>query len=433
MNLSRREALAVAGAGFLATGCAKVTPLARDGSGPEPELHETEKLLRRLVTEPTPGDRARLKAEGHERFIDSLLRAEEPEPTALSLRLRPLDGIHLDPVTAMDIPRERIIEGLQEAALLRATYGANPLKERMTLFWGEHFNVYARKGDGAFYRGTEEAILREHALGSFPAMLTAVAKAPAMLAYLDNDANRKGHPNENFARELLELHTLGVDGPYRQQDVQEVARAFTGWTVERRFLRPKGQFRFDETIHDSQPKTFFGEAIVSGGVEEGEEIVARLARHPATAARLARRLIHYFHGAGDPVIERQSADAYLASGGEIRATLRPILNSSRLGTSPPFLRRPLDLLVAALKATGAETDAGAPLRAHLKAMGQPLYEWPMPDGYPLAERAWSAGFLPRWSFAHSLAHGKIEGTKLPKGGDPGDLALALAAPEFQWM
>lgn len=433
MRLSRREALVVAGGSLVAAGCARVTPLAQKADGPVPILDADERLLRRLLIEPTAADRATLRELGREGLILSLLQDGKDDPAALVLRLRPLDGIHLDPVTAMDIPRERILENLQTAAILRATYGANPLKERMVLFWGEHFNVYARKGDATFYRGSEEAILREHALGSFPAMVAEIAKAPAMLAYLDNDANRKGHPNENFARELMELHTLGVEGPYTQKDVQEVARAFTGWTVETRFLKPKGRFRFDESIHDAGPKTVLGELVSPGGSEEGEAIVERLARHPSTAARLARRLTAYFHGSGDALTEKSAAEAYLRSKGDIRETLKPILLSPRLGEGDPFLRRPLDLLVAALKATGAETDAGAPLRTHLRAMGQPLYEWPMPDGYPLSERAWNAGFLPRWSFAYALAHGSIEGTSLPEGSRPADLALALAAPEFQWM
>ncbi|RYG79781.1 DUF1800 family protein, partial [bacterium] len=297
VTLSRREALLAAGAATLA-GCARVTPLAREAStqaGPAAELTSEERLLRRLVTEPTPSDRALLRSEGRDRFVAAILRADAEESSNLVLRLRHLDGLHLDPVTAMDLPKERVLNDLQQGAILRATYGANPLLERMVLFWGEYFNVYARKADATFYRGEEERILRAHALGSFPAMVAAIAKAPAMLAYLDNDANRKGHPNENFARELMELHTLGVEGPYAQRDVQEVARAFTGWTVETRFLRPRGHFRFDEDAHDSGAKTVLGEPIPSGGVEEGETIVARLARHPATATRLARRLTRYFH------------------------------------------------------------------------------------------------------------------------------------------
>ena len=431
MTLTRREALAATG--LLAAGCARVTPLAREADGPAPELDADEKLLRRLTTEGTKADRERLRSGGREAFVENLLRADSEEPTALALRLRPLDGIHLDPATAVDLPRERILEGLQTAALLRATFGANPLRERMVLFWGEHFNVYARKGDGAFFRGTEEAILREHSLGSFPELLGKIAEAPVMLAYLDNDANRRGHPNENFARELMELHSLGANGPYTQRDVQEVARAFTGWTVEDRFLRPKGRFRFDEDVHDAGPKTILGTPLKTTGADQGREIVARLALHPATAARLAKRLTLFFHGAEDPATEAQAEKAFLASKGDLRATLRPILMSPRLTESPPFLRRPLDLLVASLRATGAETDAGPGLRAHLKAMGQPLYEWPMPDDYPLAERAWSAGLLPRWSFAHALAHNGIDGTTLPAGSDPARLALALAAPEFQWI
>ena len=176
-----------------------------------------------------------------------------------------MDGLWLDPVTAMDVPKERVIEDLQRAAILRPTYGANPLYERVASFWAEHFNVAARKGDGAFYRGSEERLIRAGALGSFPDLLGSIARAPAMLGYLDNDANRKGHPNENFARELLELHTLGVDGGYTQRDVQEVARCFTGWTVEKRFLRPKGGFRFDPEVHDGGGKDGAGASHRAGG------------------------------------------------------------------------------------------------------------------------------------------------------------------------
>ncbi len=436
MTLSRREALAAGagGAALLLGGCARLTPLAREGAGPGASFDRFDPetaMLRRLTVEPAGEDRALLRAVGREAFVGRLLDASEPEPVGLTLRLRRMDGLWLDPVTAMDVPKERVIEDLQAAAILRATYGANPLRERVASFLAEHFNVSARKGDGAFYRGTEERLIREGGMGSFPALLAGVARGPAMLAYLDNDANRKGHPNENFARELLELHTLGVDGGYTQRDVQEVARCFTGWTVERRFLRPRGAFRFDESVHDGGAKTVLGRAIAPGGVEQGKAVLGMLASHPATGRHLARRLTLFLTGSPHPATEARAAEAYRASGGEIRATVGAIVRSEHLREAEPALRRPADLLVASLRATGAETDGGAALRGHLRAMGQPPYEWPMPDGYPVGGREWGSGMLARWTFAHALAHGRIEGTSV-RTGDPSALALDLAGPEFQW-
>ena len=433
--MNRREVLlgAGVGAGLVAlAGCAKLTPLAQAPKVAEGVDRETIRL-RRLGIEPGAEDLAKLRRLGVEAFTERLLEADLSETDALSLRLRPIDALGVDGVTQMDLPRERVIEGLQTAAILRGAYGANQLLERLTIFWGEHFNVYARKGDGAFYRGgIEEALVRKHALGLFPELLMGFAKAPGMLAYLDNPSNLKGDPNENFARELMELHSLGVEGPYSQRDVQEVAKAFTGWTLETRFLRPKGTFRFDEEAHERGARVVLGETVPAGGVKQGEAIVARLALHPATAAHLARRLTLFFLGSPHPEIAAKAAEAFLKSRGDLRATLRPILMSEAMADAPPVLRRPFDALVASIKATGAETDAGAALRGHLRAMGQPLYEWPMPDGYPLAERAWGSGLIPRWNFARALAHGEISGTTIAEGLDPHETALRLASPEFSW-
>lgn len=414
-------------------GCARLTPLAAETPSvfPRGELDRETVLLRRLAVEPDAELRRELKETGREALTGRLLDATEAEPLGLTLRLRRMDGLWLDPVTAMDVPRERVIEDLQAAAILRPTFGANPLYERTASFWAEHFNVSARKGDGAFYRGSEERLIRKGAMGPFPDLLRAIARGPAMLGYLDNDANRKGHPNENFARELLELHTLGVDGGYSQKDVQEVARCFTGWTVETRFLRAKGAFRFDESVHDEGTKTVLGHRIGAGGAEEGEEVLRILGSHPATGQHLARRLTLFLCGTPSAAVEGEMGRAFLQSRGDVRAMLRPLLVSEHFVEAPPVLRRPADLVVASLRATGAQTDAGGALRGYLRAMGQPPYEWPMPDGYPVAGREWHSGLLARWSFAHALAHGKIEGTSL-KTDDEAGLALALAGPEFQW-
>jgi uncharacterized protein (DUF1800 family) len=214
-------------------------------------------------------------------------------------------------------------------------------------------------------------------------MLRASAQSPAMLFYLDNQFNRRGNPNENYARELMELHTLGVHGGYTQRDVQEVARCFTGRGVETRAYRyGRGRFRFDPDLHDSGPKRVLGHAIDAGGIEDGLQVLDLLATHPSTARFLATKLARYFLGEATTDAVERGSKAYLSSGGDIRSTLRALLTEQAVLEGPPIVRRPYDFAVAALRALHADTDGGKGLQRHLDSMGQPLFQWPMPDGYP---------------------------------------------------
>ena len=326
-GVSRR--VAIVGAAALLAGCAPVAqrfarhaePLAAP-SGATPEA----RLLDRMGFGPRPGDLARAHALGREALIERLLRADADDEPRLGMLLHRIEAIQDGSVDLMDIAKERVVEGLRTAAVLRATYGANPLKERMAEFWADHLNVYAHKDDAAFRLGADlEGVARAHALGSFPEMIQASMHSPAMVAYLDNDRNEKAHPNENYARELLELHTLGVDGGYTQRDVQEVARCLSGWTVEDRFLRPRGQIRFDAEAHDDGAKTVLGHRIPAGGGERDADAVLNLvALHPATARHLAGKLVRRFVGDA-PALRGRVERAFLDSGGDVRATLRPIL------------------------------------------------------------------------------------------------------------
>jgi uncharacterized protein (DUF1800 family) len=211
----------------------------------------------------------------------------------------------------------------------------------------------------------------------------------------------------------MELHTLGVDGGYTQKDVQEVARCFTGWAVEDRFLRRRGTFRFDATQHDNGSKTVLGMKLPSGGGEsDAERVLALLAEHPSTARHIARKMCSYFVGEESSPWVSRLATIYLQAKGDIKAMLRPLLLSTQLLQAPPLVKRPFDFVVSALRALNADTDAGAPVQEHLARMGQPLYLWPMPDGYPSETVAWAGSLLARWNFALALAHGEIEGTSL---------------------
>ncbi|MGV3615084.1 MAG: DUF1800 domain-containing protein [Fimbriimonas sp.] len=469
--LTRREALQALGVGAVAAGVAGCAPIAARVRKraeraafalPKGPTAPAVRLFGRAGFGHRPGDLADYARDGHAKTVERLLRADAKEDPALTMQIMRLEVFRVDAMELRDLPEHEVLRQLQQAAVLRAVYGANPLQERMSDFWTNHFCIYGRKGWAAFRKGADEtAVVRENALGKFPAMLRASARSPAMLGFLDAEVNRKGNPNENYAREILELHTLGVEGGYTQRDIQEVARCFTGWTLEDRFLRRRGTFTFDPDRHDGE-KTVLGKRIPAGGGErDGERVLDILAAHPATAEFLAKKLAMHFLGKRSPEVEGEIAAAYAKTGGDIRAMLRPVLLSEEFATSPPILKRPLDLVVSALRAVDATTDANRPLLAQLAAMGQPLYEWPMPDGYPSDTQTWAGAMLPRWNFAFALGEGKIEGTSVDLGDmdaktmfgallgrRPGNddvlieamrkakpeeaMALAVASPEFQW-
>jgi uncharacterized protein (DUF1800 family) len=351
---------------------------------------------------------------GREKYVDEQLNPDDDDEVILKRRLHGVEVLEGRSVELRDLPYLNIVAQLQQAAILRAVYSRHQLRERLVDFWSDHFNVYALKGYGAYFKPADDLnVVRRHALGSFPAMLRASAHSPAMLTYLDNRANSRGAPNENYARELMELHTLGVGGGYTQKDVQELARCLTGWTIEERFLRRQGTPRFDAERHDNGSKNFLGVHVPAGqGQGDIEQVLAILAAHPSTARFIAGKLTRYFLGRASAGWTSRLASIYRSTGGDIKAMLRPLLLSDDLKNAPPTLKRPFDFLVSALRALNADTNGGPALQAHLTSMGQPLYQWPMPDGYPHKTSAWDGSLLARWNFALALCAGTIGGTTI---------------------
>ncbi len=468
MIATRRDLLKAAAAGSIAAAVGGCTPITakiaeRDPALPLPTgpVDPTARLLARTSFGHRPGDIARVQAMGHAAYVDSELAAKKGEDPRFKELLNRLEIFEIGSSDLEDFHKEEVIEQLHQAALIHAIYGSNQLRERMVDLWSDHFNVYSLKGDTAFRQSTEDvAVIRKNALGTFPDLLRASAHSPAMLGYLDSQLNRKGVANENYARELMELHTLGVHGGYTQTDVQEVARCLTGWTIENRFLHRKGTFRFEEDRHDNGEKLVLGQRIpAGGGQEDGERVIEILAAHPATAKFVASKIVRYFLGSPDEAWIDRTAETFLATGGDIKAMLRPILLSKDIETSPPMIKRPLDYVASSVRAVNADTDAGTALRAHLTQMGQVAHGWPMPDGYPMRTSAWTGSMLPRWNFAIALATGQIQGTNAGElgttpfeathGRHPHEsdkaliaactgkdlktaLALCLASPSFQW-
>jgi uncharacterized protein (DUF1800 family) len=470
VKLTRRQVLGVGAAGTALAGCAPIArrlapDLPADVSLPTVESGPILRLANRVSFGPTPGELARIERMGGERYLEEQLEAGREEPLHLVAQLHRLDAYRMDSHEMEELPQELILTQLQQGAILRAAHSPNQLRERMVEFWTDHFNIYGRKGSAAFRKGVDDAdVIRKHALGNFRDLLGGSAHSPAMLAYLDNQVNVSGVPNENYARELMELHTLGVHGGYTQRDVQEVARCFTGWGIENRFLRPKGRFHFDPEKHDGGRKKVLGTVIApGGGIKDGEVVLDLLANHPNTAKFVCGKMSRFFLGHTDAAVVDRLADAFLASKGEIKPVLREMLSPENLAAAPPVQKRPFDYIVSALRATGAQTDGGKALQNHLEKMGMPLFQWPMPDGYPVKQEAWTGTLLARWNFASALAKGQIQGTLVDlekieersegsiaevllgsssaakgvlrhvRGGKLAELAAAcLASPDFQW-
>ncbi|MGI9590098.1 MAG: DUF1800 domain-containing protein, partial [Myxococcota bacterium] len=325
------------------------------------------------------------------------------------------------------------------------------------------FSVFGRKNlVGALLPHYEREVLLPHVLGRFEDLLLAVAKSPAMLVYLDNWSSTRpdvprfvrrrlpggGGINENYARELLELHTLGIDGGYDQQDVVAAARVFTGWTLE---SRRNPVFRFRAVLHDDGEKRVLGERTLGDGPEEGEHLLRRLARHPATARHLARKLCRRFVADDPPpALVGRVAERYLETEGDLRAVVAALLLAPELADPRHRkLKTPFRLVASAVRATGGSSDGRPASLLALYRLGELPYGSRTPDGFPEEASHWidPGAMLERMTAAFLLAEGRVRGTKLgpvfPEtvtrrpavdGASFAEAqALALASPEFQWV
>lgn len=349
-------------------------------------------------------------------WIEEQLAYPEIEDVALSLRLRNHEAPRAQ---ARDLERRdkrEVMEEMRSASLLRMVYSRRQLYETIVSFWTDHFNIFIEKGACWLLKPADDReVIRRHALGNFRDLLLASAHSPAMLVYLDNQANAKEAPNENYAREVMELHSLGVEGGYTQKDVMELARCLTGWTVKEHFWR--GQFTFDPDLHAPGAKAVLGMHIPEKGEGEAQEVLERLAGHPSTAHHLAVKLVRRFISddpATEPELVERVERTFLQTSGDLQAVFRTLLldGLAARASLPPKIKRPLEYVVSALRQTGAETDGGGPLQEALARMGQPLFGWPTPDGPPDHAQPWQGALMPRWQFAFDLAHGAIRGTKL---------------------
>ncbi len=334
-------------------------------------------------------------------------------------------------------PGRVVTEELQEEKLLRAVYSERQLDEVMTNFWSNHFNIYLRKnGEMPWYLADyERDVIRPHAMGRFEDLLVAVAHSPAMLVYLDNQQSIGPHSvaavrasanpvqkkapaglNENYARELMELHTLGVNGGYTQRDVVEMAKVLTGWGVEG---RQQGYgFQFNERRHEPGDKVVLGHTIHENGEAEGVEMLHMLAESPATARFLSTKLATEFVSdtPPKPLVDRMTK-TYLKTHGDIRQVLRTMFRSPEFWSREAYrakLKTPLEFEVSSLRATNADVENATALAASLERLGMPLYGVQQPNGYSLKADPWlgAEALMSRMNFALALTANRVPGVSV---------------------
>jgi uncharacterized protein (DUF1800 family) len=348
---------------------------------------------------------------------------------------------------ALNNPLQVVSEELVQGKLLRAIYSERQLQEVMTDFWFNHFNVFIGKGPDRYeLTSYERDVIRPHAFGKFEDLLDAVAHSPAMVFYLDNwlsvgpnsdfargipklrggflqasrparqSKQKNGGLNENYGRELMELHTLGVNGGYTQKDVTEVARVFTGWTLKE--PRQGGGFTFDDRKHEPGDKLVLGHRIKSKGEKEGLQVLHILAHHPSTAKFICTKLATRFVSDDPPsaLVDRMSR-TFLKKDGDIREVLKTMFNSPEFWTEDNYrakVKTPLEFVVSSVRASGADITNATPLARQLQNMGMPLYGAQPPTGYAMKADAWvnSSALLGRMNFALALAAGRLKGTQI---------------------
>jgi len=488
-------------------------------------LNEDQKILHvlnRLTFGPRPGDIARIKQVGIDRFIEEQLHPETIDDSDLEKRLEVLPTQRMasselyqfypPPQVAEQRANDKsappvfgrpaqVFGEMIQQKLVRAVSSYRQVQEVLTDFWFNHFNVFAQKeADQWFVTSYEREVIRPNALGKFRDLLLATAQSPAMLFYLDNwlsaspdakqprppapprpqnaqppqpasganpkpaegvmipsganqnsamtgkkegDQNqqsteapkqpappkpppRKPGINENYARELMELHTLGVDGGYTQKDVQEVARCFTGWTIDRPFQG--GGFVFRPWMHDDGAKTVLGITIpAGGGMNDGLRVIDILSRHPSTARFISKELCQRFVSDDPPaqLVERV-AQVFLKTDGDIREVIRAIVTSTEFNSPGVFrakIKSPLELVASAIRAVDGDTNGAPALHEWMRRMGEPLYQYAFPTGYGESSAKWvnTGVFFNRINFAVALASNQINGTSY----DP----MRLVSPE----
>ncbi|BAY05652.1 DUF1800 domain-containing protein [Anabaena cylindrica FACHB-243] len=414
-------------------------------------------IINRLSFGPAPGDIKKVESMGVQGYIRQQLSPDSiSEPESLTRQLSQMKTLNLNPMQRLQYAANisavitsgqekkpasmkqsgQIVQETIQSRLLRATSSNRQLQEVMVDFWYNHFNVDAAKGRNRIWVGAyEQEAIRPHVLGRFRDLLGATARHPAMLLYLDNAKNKVsnrpdakgkiGGLNENYARELMELHTLGVDGGYTQQDVIALARILSGWGIVNNPNQDNSDgFEFNSKHHDFSDKVFLGYKIKGSGKAEGEEALDILARSPATARHISYKLAQYFVNDNPPeTLVKKLAQRYLATDGNIREVLNTLFQSSEFWDEKNFnskFKTPYQYAISVVRATGMELKNTRPIQELFGQLAMPLYQCPTPDGYKNTKEAWlnPDAMTRRLSFATAIANDSLQISSLPPQKNP---------------
>ncbi len=378
--------------------------------------------LKRISFGATPAMVEKARRIGLEAFIEEQLSpASIPDDETESM-MGQFSTFSMTPAQRLELDRRGLpAQELTTATILRQWHSERQLFETMVDFWSDHFSIFIGKNFCRVLKTDDDLkTIRPNALGTFRDLLHASAHSPAMLVFLDQASSRGEAPNENYARELMELHTISVNGGYTQQDVVQVARALTGWTItsSRRNKTEFGAFYFNPRFHAAGDKLFLGTTIPSGGEDEGMKILDVLAAHPSTAQFISRKLARRFvSDSPTQTLVDSLARVFTQTGGDIRALLRALLASDEFKASVgQKFKRPLDFVVSALRVTGATVikRGGRMLQDQLRLLGQIPFTWQPPNGFPESQDYWAttSSLLDRWNFGNLLVSNQIRGVRV---------------------
>jgi uncharacterized protein (DUF1800 family) len=385
------------------------------------------RLLDRTTNGATAQDVGFIYSIGYNQYLEWQLTPEAIADPDCDLRVSAFNTIALPPVTLYTLDSGLVTRQLAEATVTRAVYSNRQLFERMVEFWGDHFHTNINTV-GIHKVFEDREIIRKLALTNFYDLLVGSAASPAMLTYLNNTDSTRTAPNQNYARELMELHTLGVDGGYTQQDVVEVARAFTGWRRHGNTGDARaGTFYYDANRHDNNAKLVLGVPIAAGGgINDGLNVLRILADHPSTARFVARKMLRWLLDY-DPstTLVNDVAGEFTRTRGDVKALIRRILSYENVVWAPPLLKRPFHYIVSALRVLNANvTNLDTVRNTYLSGTGHAPFAWGPPNGYPQSFEYWGGLPLPRWNFAFNLANNSVGGATFDL---PGLLAGATTA------
>lgn len=380
------------------------------GTHPDPSVTWKDpvlRLVRRISMGLEPQEVALARQMGYAGYLEYQLNADAIDDSALesavAARMPLLSQTTLQLRTA---DATEVANQLSDSAMYRAAFSRRQLKERMVEFWTDHLNISLNKV-GYLLVADNKTVIREHALGKFPDMLRASAESAAMLRYLDQNTSRTPTPNQNYAREIMELHTLGVDNGYTQADVAQLSRILTGWSYN-----TSGVFTFVNSYHDKTAKTFLetsfpampGTPTSAQMKAEGDAAITLLLNRPATARFISTKMARWLLAYEPPqaVIDATVA-AYTATGGDIKAMIRVILTGKNLMAAPAKYKRPFHLAVSTFRGMNVEVNNIRPARQRTELMEMPSFYWEQPDGYPDRTEWWSGLVTLRWNWATYLS------------------------------